>query len=239
MRNAFCGTPRRGPFWSLLVVLAATVVSAGCSAGVPASDAAPPSHRAAADGRPVPVAIIGDSLTAGTDAGGLDGANWTAIMARKATAAGLPLQLAVSAHSGSGYLTAGGEGTTFLSEARRIVTADDRVVIVFGSCNDNADVTAVAEATFSAIERNAPNAKVIAISPPPRGSAVSPNLARLGIEIRMAAARKNVTFVDSVRDGWFCDRVDLIGADGWHPNDAGHRYLADKITPLVLAAIRG
>jgi lysophospholipase L1-like esterase len=232
--------------WLAVTVLAATVVVAGCSGGSQASNVAPSSDSEAAVREPVPVAIIGDSYTSGADVGGLDDANWTAIMARNAAAAGIPLRLTVSGKPSSGYLTVGGEGTTFLSEARRIVTPDDRVVIVFGSRNDgNADVTTAAEATFDVIEQNAPHAKVIAIAPFPTtgetnetNSEVPPYLLKMARELQVAAARKNVTFVDPVHDGWFADRPDLIGSDTWHPNDAGHRQIADKITPVVLAAVR-
>ncbi len=32
---------------------------------------------------------------------------------------------------------------------------------------------------------------------------------------------------------WFVDRPDLIGADGVHPTDAGHQYMADMIGPRI------
>jgi lysophospholipase L1-like esterase len=229
-----------------LTVLSTAMVVAGCSPEAPTSDAAPLSDGAAADGKPVPVVVIGDSYTSGSDVGGLGDANWTAVMARDVAAAGIPLRLTVSGRPGSGYLTEGGEGTTFLGEARGIVTPDDRVVVVFGSRNDEeADVTTAAEATFEAIERNAPGAKVIAIAPfPTTGETNETNtdvpryLRKMIGQLRVAATRKNVTFVDPIRDGWFFGRPDLIGSDTWHPNDAGHRHMADKITPIVLAAIR-
>ena len=44
-------------------------------------------------------------------------------------------------------------------------------------------------------------------------------------------------FVDPIADRWFVDRPDLIGADGVHPTDAGHAYMADKIVPLVSALL--
>jgi lysophospholipase L1-like esterase len=240
MSNLFRGRRRRRSVRPVVVVLAATLVIAGCSDGSQATPAAAPlSEGARADGKPVPVAIIGDSYTAGTDVGGLGDTNWTKILARNAEAARLPLQLRVSGKSSSGYVTKGGQGTTFPGEARRIVTAVDRVVIVFGSRNDAyADVTAAAETTFRVIERKAPNATVIAIAPPPTSSDAPPYLRKLGSEIQVAAKRKNVTFVNTIKDGWFSGRRDLMGADGWHPNDAGHRYMADKITPVVLAALR-
>ncbi|CFS38985.1 Conserved protein of uncharacterised function%2C possibly exported [Mycobacterium tuberculosis] len=46
-------------------------------------------------------------------------------------------------------------------------------------------------------------------------------------------------FVDPIADHWFVDRPELIGADGVHPNDAGHEYLADKIAPLISMELVG
>mgnify|MGYP002623887115 CR=1 FL=1 len=45
------------------------------------------------------------------------------------------------------------------------------------------------------------------------------------------------TFVDPIAEGWFVGRPELIGADGVHPTDAGHQYLADKIAPLIGARL--
>ena len=40
-------------------------------------------------------------------------------------------------------------------------------------------------------------------------------------------------FVDPIAERWFVGQPGLIGADGVHPTDAGHAYLADKIAPLM------
>ena len=40
-------------------------------------------------------------------------------------------------------------------------------------------------------------------------------------------------FVDPIAEGWFVGRPDLIGADGIHPTDAGHAYMAARIAPLI------
>ena len=43
--------------------------------------------------------------------------------------------------------------------------------------------------------------------------------------------------VDPLADGWFVGRPEFIGADGVHPTDAGHAYMADKIVPLIRAQL--
>ncbi len=45
------------------------------------------------------------------------------------------------------------------------------------------------------------------------------------------------TFVDPIAARWFVDRPGLIGADGVHPTDAGHAYMAEKLAPLISAAL--
>lgn len=51
----------------------------------------------------------------------------------------------------------------------------------------------------------------------------------LGYQAQLAGA----TFVDPIAARWFVSRPDLIGADGVHPTDAGHAYMAGKIAPLI------
>ncbi len=51
------------------------------------------------------------------------------------------------------------------------------------------------------------------------------------------ARASGATFVDPLAERWFVDRPDLIAVDGVHPNDAGHAYLAQRIAPLIAAAL--
>jgi lysophospholipase L1-like esterase len=45
-------------------------------------------------------------------------------------------------------------------------------------------------------------------------------------------------FVDPIAEGWLADTPELIGADQFHPNDKGHKYLEDRIAPLIRDALR-
>ncbi|MDT4998170.1 MAG: hypothetical protein QOK12_275, partial [Mycobacterium sp.] len=45
------------------------------------------------------------------------------------------------------------------------------------------------------------------------------------------------TWIDPIAERWFVGRPDLIGADGVHPTDAGHAYMAGKIAPLIAAQL--
>jgi lysophospholipase L1-like esterase len=44
--------------------------------------------------------------------------------------------------------------------------------------------------------------------------------------------------VDPLAEGWFGGASSaLIGSDGLHPTDEGHRHLAELIAPRIAAAI--
>lgn len=54
-----------------------------------------------------------------------------------------------------------------------------------------------------------------------------------------AAVAAGALFVDPLASEWLLDRPELIGADGVHPDDTGHAYLAGLIEPVVRSALRG
>ncbi|MBL7314795.1 SGNH/GDSL hydrolase family protein, partial [Escherichia coli] len=93
--------------------------------------------------------------------------------------------------------------------------------------------------TFDLARHRAPSASLLVIAPPwPTADVPGPMLRIrdvLGAQARAAGA----VFVDPIADHWFVDRPELIGADGVHPNDAGHEYLADKIAPLISMELVG
>jgi len=56
--------------------------------------------------------------------------------------------------------------------------------------------------------------------------------------VQAAAQAAGATFVDPLREGWFTGPyASLIGSDGVHPTDAGHRHLADLILPRIAQAL--
>jgi lysophospholipase L1-like esterase len=56
--------------------------------------------------------------------------------------------------------------------------------------------------------------------------------------VKAAAASLGLTYIDTVKAGWFTGSAhSLIGSDGVHPTDAGHRYLANLIIPLLSALL--
>ncbi|MGH3644916.1 MAG: Rv0518 family GDSL lipase, partial [Mycobacterium sp.] len=66
---------------------------------------------------------------------------------------------------------------------------------------------------------------------------VPPAILQIRDILSFQAMLAGATFVDPIAQRWFVDRPDLIGQDGVHPTDAGHAYMADKIAPLIGAAL--
>jgi len=50
------------------------------------------------------------------------------------------------------------------------------------------------------------------------------------------ASQTSSSFVPGLLDGWYGDPV-FMAADGTHPNNAGHKIMADRIEPVLRAAL--
>ena len=87
--------------------------------------------------------------------------------------------------------------------------------------------------TFLQARLTAPAAKLLVIGPPWPTETPPPAVLRIRDALRDQAWGAGALFIDPIAEGWFVGRPDLIGGDGVHPNDAGHVYLAEKITPLI------
>jgi lysophospholipase L1-like esterase len=218
--------------------VAASAPSGASGAG---PDSGAPADGAAAE--VVHVAIIGDSYTSGSAIGGNGAANWTSVARDLLAADGYPLDLAVLGLSGSGYVRVGGTGLTFTGGVPTVVTERTQLVVVFGSINDGssapAAVAASAAEAMQRIDRAAPDAQILIIGP--QWIDGDPPASLLAIRDAVAstvATHPRLVFVDPLAEGWFGhESASLIGSDGLHPTDAGHRHLAELIAPRMSAAI--
>lgn len=191
---------------------------------------------------PTRVAVIGDSYTEGTPVGGAtSGTNWTSQVVPLLHQQGIDVTVAVKGAGGSGYVATGGYGVTFRQLVPSVVTPDTDLLVVFGSRNDSEhpDVQREAAATFTAARLISPDIKILAIGPEWIDGNVPGSVADTRDEVRAAAAAARVDFVDPLAEGWFAGPDhQLIGSDGWHPTDAGHRYMAEKIAPRMAELLR-
>ena len=187
------------------------------------------------------VAVIGDSYTTGTNEGG-QGANvWTARAWQMLARQGVQVAADVASEGRAGYGVRGDHGSLFLDLTARAVNPDDLLVVYFGSRNDQGVESVVlsemANDNFDFARRTAPSARLLVIGPPWPTAEVPESVLAIRDILKAAARAVGATFVDPLADGWFVGRPELIGADGVHPTDAGHAYMADKIAPLIRAQL--
>ncbi len=206
---------------------AATAVALSALHGAPAARAA-----AAAD-----IAVIGDSYTAGSGEGGNGPRGWTEIAVQLLAAEGVEVDADVAAEGGAGYGERGHGGSIFGDLTARAVRPTDKLVVFFGSRNDQPvdpqRVADLAADTFRLARTVAPAAKLLVIGPPWPTAGPPPAVLTIRDRLREKAAAAGAVFVDPLAEGWFAGRPDLIGGDGVHPTDAGHAYLATRIAPLI------
>jgi lysophospholipase L1-like esterase len=189
------------------------------------------------------IAVIGDSYTTGTDEGGQGPRAWTARAWRTLAHQGVQVAADVASEGGAGYSVRGNHGSVFEDLTARAVHPDDALVLFFGSRNDEGvdapRLAGMVHDTFALARRTTPSAKLLVIGPPWPTADVPEWVLQIRDIVDAQAAAVGAAFVDPIADRWFVGRPDLIGADGVHPNDAGHAYLAEKIAPLISEELSG
>ncbi len=187
------------------------------------------------------IAVVGDSYTTGSDQGGNGPRNWTTLAWQRLARQGVQIDADVAAEGRAGYVVRGYQNHVFGDLAPRAISADDTLVVFYGSRNDQgADPLAIlgaAQGAFDFAHRTAPSARLLVIGPPWPTADVPPVVLQIRDMLRTAAGLAGATFVDPIAERWFVGRPDLIGADGVHPTDAGHAYMADQIAPLIGAEL--
>lgn len=187
------------------------------------------------------IAVIGDSYTTGTDEGGLGSRGWTARAWQTLARQGVQIAADVQSEGGAGYGTKGNRGSIFQDLTARAVEPDDMLVVFFGSRNDQGvdpgALSTLAHDAFALARSTSPSAKLLVIGPPWPTAKPPGVVLRIRDIISAQAKAAGAVFVDPIAQGWFVGKTDLIGADGVHPNDAGHAYMAAKIAPLIVAQL--
>lgn len=183
------------------------------------------------------VAVVGDSYTTGSNEGGEGAKGWTTRAWQLLAAQGLPVRADVAAEGGAGYGTRGNRGSVFEDLTARAVKADDHLVVFYGSRNDERVeptlFSIMVYGVFQLARRTAPEARLLVIGPPWPTADPPPAILRIRDTLRYQSGLADATFVDPIAERWFVEAPGLIGADGVHPTDAGHLYMADKIAPLI------
>lgn len=184
-----------------------------------------------------PIAVIGDSYTTGSGEGGNGPQSWPELAWQLLAERGVQIDADVAAEGGAGYGQRGNRGSVFEDLAARAVRNNDVLVVFFGSRNDQpvdpGAFPGLAAGTFNLARAAAPQAKFLVIGPPWPTADPPPAVLRIRDSLREQAGTAGAVFIDPIAERWFVDRPELIGADGVHPTDAGHAYLAQRIAPLI------
>jgi lysophospholipase L1-like esterase len=151
-----------------------------------------------------------------------------------------PLAIVDAAVNGSGYVSQGDGGSTFLSQVDGSVQKTTQMVLVFGSENDmGADGSQLKQAvakTLAEISAKAPGATIVVVGPPSYTNTPEPARLQVRDEDRDAATEAGAVFVDPIQEQWIMGHAEqLIGPDGDHPSADGQHYLQDAMEKVILA----
>lgn len=215
---------RRGSGRRLRTGTAAALILAGCGVAAAAlwvvlwDPAAPPAAR----GRPTAL-FVGDSYISSTPD------NFACQTARR-----LGWSCVVDAIGGTGYAGARAYPGRLADDVARY--RPDWVVVT-GGRNDSQDedAPAAADRYLTDVRDAFPDAGLVVVGPFWDDSRPPASVLRLRDQLRTTAGRLGARFVDPLEDRWITEENAgrYIGADGVHPNAAGHRYLAERLAAAL------
>lgn len=184
------------------------------------------------------ILVVGDSTTAGTTFGGHGYTNWVNVVATDLAAEGRSAAFARVASGGSGYLTPSiDDGATFFSGVRRKAGPDTDLIVAFGSNNDMETPGDLRDAVRRVIElaqQRSPRTAIILVAPiwirSPQPPASHDRMTRI---LATVAEEYDLEYHDPTQERWLADTSRYLGEDGIHPNDEGHRILANRMGDVI------
>jgi lysophospholipase L1-like esterase len=223
-------TTGRGAALRGVVVLALLAVLTGCS-----EPERPGSTPAGADTGQL-VTFVGDSWTHGV---GATRSRGFPVL----TAEILGWDYVELGVSGSGYVVPGVDAP-FRSRITAAVAGDPDVIVVQGSLNeqgvDVAELSRAARDTLARLREEADPATEILVV----GAPYTPGTNRARIDgvneaVSGAADAVGLRFVDPAVQNWTDPDDAGLWADPIHPNDAGHRLVAERLAPIIEDLVDG
>jgi lysophospholipase L1-like esterase len=116
---------------------------------------------------------------------------------------------------------------------RAIKRHPDVVVLAAGHNDYNwsrSATRAAADAVIMRIHRSLPRALLVVVGPIWQSGRPPASLLALRDHLRHVAAAVPALFIDPIAERWLAgSRHALIGADGIHPTDRGHRFMATRV----------
>jgi lysophospholipase L1-like esterase len=177
--------------------------------------------------------FLGDSFTSGWQGAGVGPHGWPQIVGRER--GWRVVNLAVP---GTGFLNPGWAGQPVGSLVGSAVARHPAVIVIAAGHNDSrwspAATERAADLVIARLHRALPDAVLVVVGPIWQDGTPPLRCLALRGHLRRTAASIDAVFVDPIAERWFAgSRHRMIRADGIHPDDAGHRWIASR----VLAAI--
>jgi lysophospholipase L1-like esterase len=185
-----------------------------------------PTPSASATAGPQIVAFLGDSYAFGTGAS-TQSKRWADLVSLKQGW----VEKNLSDNSTS-YSTVGAPGSTsYQARLGAVVATGAQIVVVSGGRNDAGvaatQFSADVRATFAGIHAGLPRARIIVVSPTWGNDPAPQRLTDLISIVKAEANRAGATYLD-IGEPLF-GQASMVGADGWHPNDAGYAAIAAAV----------
>ena len=179
--------------------------------------------------------FLGDSYTTGWNDAGLGARGWPGLVGRAREWRTVNLAVA-----GTGFVNPGWTGQTVGSRVSAAIRQQPDVVFIAAGHNDSrwsaAATARAADSVIDRLHRALPDAVLVIVAPVwPNGSPPGRCL-DLRDHLRRAARSVDAIFIDPLADRWFAgSRQRMIGRDGIHPTDAGHRHMAERVLEAIAA----
>lgn len=143
---------------------------------------------------------------------------------------------------GSGYQKPGIDGPDYLT---RITQLDAEIapdlVIIQGSINDRREdagaFPAAVNAAWDALTAKFPEVPIVVLGPAPHELPVGATTARIDHDLSVLAAERAWWYISPVQKSWITPQNYLrlidVGVGRKHPTDAGHEFLAQKVSEAL------
>jgi lysophospholipase L1-like esterase len=146
--------------------------------------------------------------------------------------------------NGSGYTRPGSAGSRFADRIRAAVATDPDVVVVQGSLNERhssqARLTPSVRGTLTRLREEVGDEAVLVVL----GASYNPGTPAATIDwinetLAGGALAAEARFVDPAEENWTDPEDPAVWADPIHPNDTGHRQIADRLAPILSTLVEG
>ena len=179
--------------------------------------------------------FLGDSYTTGWNGAGIGRHGWPTIVGR--TLGWRTVNLAVA---GTGFMNPGWTNQAVGARVAATIRQKPDIVVVAAGHNDSRwsveTTSRAADAVLDRLRRALPDATIMVVAPIWSSDTPPARCLELRDHLRRTARSMGATFVDPLAGRWFAGiRQRLIGPDGLHPTDAGHRYIAQRFLEAIAA----